>query len=64
MNFKAGIPAWKWLQTCRTPGELASVIYENGEVRCLNLKLRFGETERIIIVSGLNIQNNVQQHFG
>eukprot|EP00434_Breviolum_minutum_P038159 symbB.v1.2.033840.t1/scaffold4260.1/size42279/5 len=31
MNFKAGIPAWKWLQTCRTPGELASVIYENGE---------------------------------
>ena len=30
MNFKAGIPAWKWLQTT-TAGELASVIYENGE---------------------------------
>ncbi|CAK9088752.1 unnamed protein product [Durusdinium trenchii] len=30
MNFKAGIPAWKWLQTT-TPAELASVIYENGE---------------------------------
>ena len=33
MNFKAGIPAWKWLQTT-TPGELASVIYENGEAGC------------------------------
>ena len=30
MNFKAGIPAWKWLQTA-TPGELAWVVYENGE---------------------------------
>ena len=32
MNFKAGIPAWKWLQTTNS-GELASVIYENGEAR-------------------------------
>ncbi|CAE7420182.1 rsmH, partial [Symbiodinium microadriaticum] len=30
MNFKAGIPAWKWLQTA-TPAELAWVVYENGE---------------------------------
>ena len=30
MNFQAGLPAWKWLQTA-TAGQLATVIYENGE---------------------------------
>ncbi|CAJ1449900.1 unnamed protein product, partial [Effrenium voratum] len=30
MNFQAGVPASKWLQTA-TPAELASVLFENGE---------------------------------
>ncbi|CAE8629828.1 unnamed protein product [Polarella glacialis] len=30
MNFKVGLPAWKWLQTAST-AEVAWVLYENGE---------------------------------
>ena len=30
MNFEAGLPAWQWLQQV-SGGELASVVYENGE---------------------------------